>query len=154
MVVKLHNRTAPVEYETGLMCMFSFRVPSSRIVWPWREGLQLPFPWATTPERGWPWPSWRWRTSTALCSPSTRSERWGMSEGVLQQCRTQPALFFSLPQIIRDPPTQNASAVIYRQTWQTGIDNLLGTGPKNLAIIICLNYNAPFNFQSSLLLIV
>lgn len=50
---------------------------SCRIVWPWREGLQLPFPWATTPERGWQWPSWHWKISTALCSPSTKSVRWG-----------------------------------------------------------------------------
>lgn len=38
-----------------------------RRVWLWREGLQLPFPWAITPERGWLWPSWHLKTSTVLC---------------------------------------------------------------------------------------
>lgn len=58
-----------------MFCYVSLRC--YRIVWPWREGLQLPYPWAITLERGWLWPSWPWKTSTALCSPSMRSGRWG-----------------------------------------------------------------------------
>lgn len=86
------------------MCTFVFLVFSHRIVWPWREGLQLPFPWATTPERGWLWPSWLWKTSTALCSPSTRSVKWGKTRSVV----LEP----TLPAVMTPPPFSPLFVVI------------------------------------------
>lgn len=49
----------------------------SRLAWPWREAWQRPSLWATIHVNVWQWPNSRWSTSTAPCSPSMRSARWG-----------------------------------------------------------------------------